>query len=52
MMLTAATIGVIANITGLYVSLHFDIAAGPAMVLVATAIFGVAFVLSLRKRRV
>ena len=49
MMLAAATIGVIANITGLYVSLHLDIAAGPAMVLVATAIFGVAFVLSLRK---
>ena len=50
MMLAAATIGVIANITGLYVSLHLDIAAGPAMVLVATAIFGVAFVMSLRKQ--
>lgn len=43
MMLTAASIGALANVTGLYLSYYVNIASGPAMVLVATAIFGVVF---------
>ncbi len=43
MMLIAALIGALANVTGLYLSYYSNIASGPAMVLVATAIFGVVF---------
>lgn len=43
MMLTAATIGACANVTGLYLSYYVNIASGPAMVLVATAVFGLVF---------
>lgn len=43
MMITAAMIGALANSTGLYLSYYVNIASGPAMVLVATAFFGVAF---------
>ncbi len=43
MMLTAAAIGAFANVTGLYLSYYINVASGPAMVLVATAIFGLAF---------
>jgi ABC-type Mn2+/Zn2+ transport system permease subunit len=43
MMLTAAAIGALANVTGLYISFYVNIASGPAMVLVATAIFGLVF---------
>jgi manganese/iron transport system permease protein len=39
MMLTAAAIGVLGNLIGLYVSYYLNIAAGPAMVLTATVIF-------------
>lgn len=39
MMAVAALIGASANVTGLYISYYANIAAGPAMVLVATSIF-------------
>lgn len=43
MMVTAATIGAFSNVTGLYLSYYINVASGPAMVLVATAIFGLVF---------
>lgn len=43
MMCVAALIGVTANVAGLYLSFFINIASGPAMVLVATAIFIVVF---------
>ena len=43
MMVTAAIVGALANCTGLYLSYYVNIASGPAMVLVATAFFGLAF---------
>lgn len=43
MMLTAAALGVISNVTGLYISYYLNIASGPTMVLVATAFFGLVF---------
>jgi ABC-type Mn2+/Zn2+ transport system permease subunit len=43
MMLTAALIGALSNITGLYLSYYMNVASGPAMVLVATFSFGLAF---------
>lgn len=49
MMLIAATIGALANVTGLYLSYYANIASGPAMVLVATAIFGLVFLLAPRR---
>ena len=39
MMLVAAMLGTVAAITGLYVSYHFNLPAGPAMTLVASGIF-------------
>ena len=39
MMLTAAVIGTAASVTGLYISFHFNLPAGPAMTLVASGIF-------------
>jgi manganese/iron transport system permease protein len=49
MMLTAAIIGASANVTGLYLSYYVNIASGPAMVLVATTVFGVVFLFSPRR---
>jgi ABC-type Mn2+/Zn2+ transport system permease subunit len=43
MMMTAAAFGVFANVTGLYLSYYLNIASGPTMVLVATALFGLVF---------
>ncbi len=43
MMIGAAFFGAFSNITGLYISYYYDIATGPAMVLVATALFGIVF---------
>ncbi len=43
MMALAATIGAASGIAGLYISFYWGIAAGPSIVLVATAIFIVAF---------
>ena len=48
MMLTAALIGVLSNVSGLYLSFYYNIASGPAMVLVATAIFVLVFLLAPR----
>ncbi len=49
MMIVAAMIGAFANMTGLYLSYYVNIASGPAMVLVATAIFGLVFLLAPRR---
>ncbi len=43
MMLTAAAIGAFAGVSGLYASFYLNVASGPAIVLVATLIFGLAF---------
>jgi manganese/iron transport system permease protein len=43
MMATAAAIGAVSNVTGLYLSYYINVASGPAMVLVATLIFALAF---------
>jgi ABC-type Mn2+/Zn2+ transport system permease subunit len=43
MMATAAVIGALANLAGLYLSYYINIASGPAMVLVATLIFALTF---------
>ena len=47
-MLTAAALGAAASVTGLYLSFHFNLPAGPAMTLVATGIF--LLVASFRRR--
>ena len=39
MMLTAAVIGTAASVTGLYLSFHFNLPAGPGMTLVSSGIF-------------
>ncbi|MEX1019109.1 MAG: metal ABC transporter permease, partial [Litorilinea sp.] len=49
MMAIAATIGAISNLTGLYLSYYVNVASGPAMVLVATAIFILVFVFAPRR---
>ena len=46
MMVVAAVIGVTSNVVGLYLSYALNIASGPAMVLVATAVFAVVFLLA------
>ncbi len=46
MMIVGATIGVISSITGMYLSFHFNLPSGPAIVLVAFGFFLVAFLLS------
>lgn len=43
-MLTASVIGTAASVTGLYLSFHFNLPAGPAMTLVATGMFALAAV--------
>ena len=43
MMLVSALIGALSNITGLYLSFYYNIASGPAMVLVATSVFLIVF---------
>lgn len=46
MMIVGATIGVISSITGMYLSFHFNLPSGPAIVLVAFGFFLVAFLFS------
>jgi ABC-type Mn2+/Zn2+ transport system permease subunit len=46
MMVLGAAIGVLSTVIGLYLSFYFNIASGPAVVLVETAIFGVVFIFS------
>ena len=48
MMMVAAVIGTLAAVTGLYISYHFNLPAGPAMTLVASGIF--VLVVSFRRR--
>lgn len=43
MMMLAGLIGVGSNVTGLYISYYYNIASGPSMVLVATALFALVF---------
>lgn len=43
MMAVGAGLGVFSNVTGLYISFYWNIASGPTMVLVATAVFAVVF---------
>lgn len=43
MMATAAALGVFSNVAGLYLSYYVNLASGPAMVLVSTALFGLVF---------
>jgi manganese/iron transport system permease protein len=49
MMGTAAAIGALSTVIGLYLSFYANIASGPAIVLVATCIFIVAFLLAPKK---
>jgi ABC-type Mn2+/Zn2+ transport system permease subunit len=49
MMAVAAGIGVGSGITGVYASYYLDIASGPAVVLVATAVFIVVFLFAPRR---
>jgi len=46
MMLTAALIGMISGVAGLYLSWHLDVASGAAIVLTSTAIFIVVFAIT------
>ncbi len=49
MMLLSAGIGAASGLVGLYLSFYVNVASGPAIVLVATAIFAVIFVLAPRR---
>ncbi len=49
MMALSALIGATSSVTGLLLSFHLDIASGPAIVLVATAAFGIVFLLAPRR---
>lgn len=49
MMVVAAVIGVTSGIAGVYASYYLNIASGPAVVLVATAIFMLAFLVAARR---
>jgi ABC-type Mn2+/Zn2+ transport system permease subunit len=46
MMAVGAGVGVFSNVTGLYISFYWNIASGPTMVLVATAVFAIVFLLA------
>ncbi|WP_299484658.1 metal ABC transporter permease [Acaryochloris sp. IP29b_bin.137] len=46
MMIVGAAIGVISSITGMYLSFHFNLPSGPAIVLVAFGFFFMAFLFS------
>jgi ABC-type Mn2+/Zn2+ transport system permease subunit len=49
MMVTAALLGALANGMGLYISYYWNVASGPAMVLVATLFFALAFLFAPRR---
>lgn len=49
MMIVAALFGIASNVIGLYVSFYANVASGPAMVLVATAIFVLVFIFAPRR---
>jgi iron/zinc/copper transport system permease protein len=46
MMLVAATVGALSSAIGLYVAWHADVSASASIVLTATAIFALTFVLA------
>lgn len=46
MMIIAASLGALAGVAGLYLSFYVNIASGPAIVLVETALFGSAYLLA------
>lgn len=48
MMVLATAVGLVASVTGLYASFYANVASGPAVVLAATALFAVAFMLAPR----
>ncbi len=50
MMALAALIGALSGVVGLYMSFYANIASGAAIVLVATAVFGVVFLLTPRRK--
>jgi ABC-type Mn2+/Zn2+ transport system permease subunit len=50
MMGLAALIGALSGIIGLYLSFYIKVASGAAIVLVATAVFGVVFLVVPRKK--
>jgi len=49
MMLLAAGVGIVSSVVGLYLSFYLDVASGAAVVLTATAIFLLAFLLAPRR---
>lgn len=49
MMVISALIGAVSGIAGLYLSYYWNVASGPAIVLVATAIFALTFLLAPRR---
>lgn len=49
MMIVAAAVGLVSAVGGLYVSFYIDVASGPAIVLVATALFALALVFAPRR---
>ena len=49
-MLGGVGVGLVSTVVGLYVSFYADVAAGPSIVLVAVACFGLALALSTRRR--
>lgn len=51
MMALAAVIGALSGVVGLYISYYANIASGAAIVLVATAIFGIIFLVTPRRAR-
>lgn len=51
MMLGASLIGILSGLAGFYLAYYLDVASGPAIVLVATACFALAFGLAPRRRR-
>ena len=46
MMAVGAGVGVFSNVTGLYISYYWNIASGPTMVLVATTVFALVFLVA------
>ena len=49
MMIAGAVIGALSSVTGLYLSFYVNVASGAAVVLVATALFVLAFLLAPRR---
>lgn len=51
MMLLAALLGALAGMVGLYLSFYLNLASGPTIVLVETALFGLAYLIAPRRLR-